>query len=112
MITDTVRVDDSKLLQESNLTAMQPRHITLYMSFYKHRHLASEGLINLIGDTGCKLRPVSIKMLYTTLCPHESIHKCIIIRALSEINKPDRLLEHVGIPTEERQRIYANEEIL
>ena len=44
-------MDDSKLLQESNLTAGLPtgHHIMLYIPFNKRCHLASVGLINLTG---------------------------------------------------------------
>jgi len=44
-------MDDSKLLQESNLTAWQPCRapIMLYISLNKCRCLANEGLINLTG---------------------------------------------------------------
>src|SRR6218665_3214966 len=49
-------MDDSKLLQELNLTERQPRgrHIVLYISFNKHRCLASEGLVNLSGSYGAQ----------------------------------------------------------
>jgi len=49
-----VWMDDSKLLQESNLTARPPRRapITLYNSFNNRCRLANEGLVNLIGNTG------------------------------------------------------------
>ena len=50
MITDIVWTDDRKLLQESNLTARQPRRvpIMLYNSFNKCL-LANRGLVNLTG---------------------------------------------------------------
>jgi len=48
---------DSKLLQESNLTARQARRapIMLYISFHKCRRLAKEGLLNITEDMECKL---------------------------------------------------------
>src|SRR6218665_2302523 len=59
-------MDDSKLSQESNLTARQPHRaaITLYVSFNKRR-LASEVLVNLAGIRGTNSGPPapSAKML-------------------------------------------------
>jgi len=56
-------MDDSKLSQESNLTVSSHTgcHITLYISFNKRRCLASEGLVNLTGDTGPELRSASTR---------------------------------------------------
>src|SRR6218665_3080879 len=66
-------MDDSKLLQELNLTERQPRgrHIILYISFNKHCCLASEGLVNLSGSYGAQTSGPSAphaKMLSITLC--------------------------------------------
>src|SRR6218665_1834248 len=64
-------MDDSKLLQESNLTARQASrapHRVIHTNFNKRRRLASEGLVSLMGDhMGCELRSTSTKMLSTTL---------------------------------------------
>jgi len=51
MFTSTVWTDDSELLQESNLTARQPRRalITLSISVNKRRRLAIEALVNFVG---------------------------------------------------------------
>src|SRR6218665_4157271 len=55
-------MDDSKLLQESNLAARQPRrvpHQVKHISCNKRRHLASEGRVNLTVSTGRELGSAS-----------------------------------------------------
>jgi len=60
---------------ESNVIARQPRRAPhqVIISFSKHRRLASEGLVNLTGDTGRELRSVSttrqVVIHYSTLLP-------------------------------------------
>ena len=61
--TSTLWTKDHKLLQESTLTAWQPR--TLYISFDKRRLLANEGLVNLTGATHIRLWVVfTLVLLY------------------------------------------------
>jgi len=57
-----------------NLTARQPHRGALYAHYTSHFnkcHLASEGLVNLMGDTGHKLESASITRqdVTTTLWP-------------------------------------------
>jgi len=52
----TVRTDDQKLSQESNLTTRQLGRtpITIYISFNKRRRLANEGLMSLTEGYGTR----------------------------------------------------------
>src|SRR6218665_135937 len=71
MIRSIVGTDDSKLLQEANLTAVQPRraHITSFISFNKRCRLACEGVVNL--TEGYKAQ-IQVRQHHTPRCYHYS----------------------------------------
>ena len=76
MFTSTVWTNDRKFLQESNLTARQPRRapFMLNTTFNKRSRLANEGLVNLTGMPSMRpLREVNSvrqhQMFPTTIRP-------------------------------------------